>query len=96
MWECERYKHHCGVCPILGSKKESDLSKKVFNRKQKTFSQIDNMTIVGLSKWLTESSKSSTLLKDKKAFELGLCSNGGWFQHHFQAKAFQSSDQVAL
>jgi len=70
MWECEKYKHNCGACPRLGSDKESDLSRKIFNRKQKTFSKIDNMTIVGLSKWLMECSKKSSLLKDRKHINL--------------------------
>ncbi len=68
--ECEAFKKECGSCKLLGSDKENDLSRKIFNRKQKTFSQIENMTIVGLSKWLNECSKSSTLLKDRKHINL--------------------------
>jgi len=70
MWECEKYKNSCGTCPRLGSNKENDLSRKVWSRKQKTFSTIDNMTIVGLSKWLNNCSKDSTLLGDKKHINL--------------------------
>lgn len=70
MWECEKYKDNCGACPRLGSDKENDLSRKVFNRKEKTFLQINNITIVGVSSWLTKSSKNSTLLKDKKHLTL--------------------------
>jgi glycosyltransferase involved in cell wall biosynthesis len=70
MWECEKYKDNCGDCPRLSSDKENDLSRKIFIRKQKTFSKCENMTIVGLSKWLNECSKNSTLLKDKKHVNL--------------------------
>ena len=70
MWECEKYKDNCGACPRLGSDKENDLSRKIFKRKQKTFSQIEDMTIVGLSKWLTDCSKNSTLLKEKRHINL--------------------------
>ena len=70
MWECEKYNYSCGACPRLGSSKENDLSRKIFTRKQKTFSQIANMTIVGLSKWLNDCSSSSTLLKNKKHINL--------------------------
>jgi len=70
MWECEKYKENCGNCPRLGAEKENDLSRKVFNRKQKTFSKIDNLTIVGLSSWLNKCSKKSALLKDKKHINL--------------------------
>jgi len=70
MWECDKYKENCGTCPRLGSDKENDLSRKIFNRKQKIFSKMDNFTIVGLSKWLTNYSKNSTLLKEKKHINL--------------------------
>jgi len=68
--ECEAYKKECGNCKVLGSNKGNDLSRKIFNRKQKTFSQIENMTIIGLSKWLNECSKSSTLLKERRHVNL--------------------------
>jgi glycosyltransferase involved in cell wall biosynthesis len=66
MWECEKYKNRCGVCPRLGSSKERDLSRRVFERKEKSFSKIKTLTVVGLSRWLYEASKSSRLLKDKE------------------------------
>jgi glycosyltransferase involved in cell wall biosynthesis len=66
MWECEKYKNRCGVCPRLGSSKERDLSRRVFERKEKSFSKIKSLTVVGLSRWLYEASKSSRLLKDKE------------------------------
>lgn len=61
MWECERYKHSCGACPRLGSQEEDDLSRKVWLRKQNGFSQLPNMTIVGLSNWLANSASQSSL-----------------------------------
>jgi glycosyltransferase involved in cell wall biosynthesis len=70
MWECEKYIDMCGACPRLGSSKESDLSRKVFVRKEKAFSKMKNLTIVGLSRWIYEASKNSRLLKDKKHINL--------------------------
>lgn len=70
MWDCEKYQDACGACPRLGSTKENDLSRRIFNRKQKIFSQIENITIVGVSQWLSDCSKNSTLLKDKKHINL--------------------------
>jgi glycosyltransferase involved in cell wall biosynthesis len=70
MWDCEKYKNTCGSCPRLGSKKENDLSRKIFNRKQKTFSKIDRLTIIGLSRWLADCANNSTLLKDRKIINL--------------------------
>jgi len=68
--ECGRYKETCGNCKVLGSDKQTDLSTKIFNRKQKAFAVKKDMTIVGLSNWLNECSKSSTLLKDKNHINL--------------------------
>jgi glycosyltransferase involved in cell wall biosynthesis len=67
---CGGYKSACGNCKVLGSKKKNDLSKKVFTRKQKAFAAKKEMTIVGLSKWLNECAKTSTLLKDKNHINL--------------------------
>ena len=64
MWECEKYKDACGACPRLGSSKENDLSRSVFNRKQKTFSKLKNMTVIGLSNWLANCAKESSLFKN--------------------------------
>jgi len=70
MWDCEKYKDACGACPRLGSQKENDLSRKIFNRKKKIFSQKKDITIVGVSRWLNECSKTSMLLKDKRHINL--------------------------
>jgi len=67
---CIEYEKRCGNCKVLGSIKEHDLSRKIFNRKQKAFSKINNMTIVGLSQWLNKLAKKSTLLKNKKHITL--------------------------
>jgi glycosyltransferase involved in cell wall biosynthesis len=58
------YKNYCGDEP------KNFLSSKVFNRKQKTYSKIDNMTIIGLSRWMCDCAKNSVLLKDKQHINL--------------------------
>ena len=68
--ECGGYRKNCGRCKVLGSDNENDLSRHVFHRKQKVYSQIENMTIVGLSKWLTECANKSTLFSDKNHVNL--------------------------
>jgi len=68
-WECEKYKDSCGACPILGSNKEYDLSRSIWRRKQKVFSKLTNMTVVGLSRWIEGCAKESSL------FEIQLFSN---------------------
>ncbi|MFA5986227.1 MAG: glycosyltransferase family 4 protein [Parcubacteria group bacterium] len=68
--ECGLYHAQCGNCKVLRSKKEKDLSRKIFKRKSDVFSQMKNLTIVGLSKWLTECSKQSSLLKNHRHINL--------------------------
>ena len=68
--ECRGYEKECGNCKILGSDKEKDLSRKIWHRKERTFAKIPNMTIVGLSRWLAQSAKSSTLFKNTKVVNL--------------------------
>ena len=67
---CGGYEKNCGNCKVLKSNKRKDLSKWIWNRKNKTFSKVDNLTIVGLSRWLVDCSKKSALLKNKKHINL--------------------------
>jgi len=67
---CKLYELNCGRCKILGSQKNNDLSRKIFNIKQRAFVKINNLTVVGVSQWITECSKKSTLLKNKKHINL--------------------------
>ena len=60
---CGRYQTQCGACPQLGSQKERDLSRWIWQRKRKTFQKLD-LTIVTPSEWLGKCAKSSALLQD--------------------------------
>ena len=68
--KCQAYEQDCGNCKVLSSNKEHDLSRKVYHRKEKVFAQIDNLSIVGLSSWLSNCAKNSSLLKDKHHIQL--------------------------
>lgn len=59
---CELYKNQCTNCKILNSNKHNDISFKTFNRKKEAFNNLDNITVVGLSRWLEECAKGSALL----------------------------------
>jgi glycosyltransferase involved in cell wall biosynthesis len=61
-WDCDRYMHGCGNCPRLGSHKDVDLSSRIYGRKERTFSKIDNLTVVGVSRWVENLSQNSSLL----------------------------------
>lgn len=67
---CGAYKNNCGNCKVLGSDKDNDLSRKIFRRKQKTFSKINSLTIIGLSRWLEKCARESSLFKNRKILNL--------------------------
>jgi glycosyltransferase involved in cell wall biosynthesis len=60
----------CGDCPALGSHTENDLSRKIWNRKLNTYRKIPNLTIIGLSRWMSDSAKNSSLLKNHRVVNL--------------------------
>ncbi len=67
---CEGYKECCGNCKVLASSNQSDLSNKVFNRKNKTYEKIHSLTVIGLSRWLTKCASKSTLFRNNKIVNL--------------------------
>jgi glycosyltransferase involved in cell wall biosynthesis len=68
--ECDAYQKQCGTCLVLGSNKLQDLSRKVWLRKQAAFSKMANLNIIGLSRWLADCAKQSSLFKDTPIFNL--------------------------
>ncbi len=69
-WDCEKYTLSCGACPILSSVMEYDLSRICWLRKKRVFQKKKDIFVVGSSKWITDCSKRSSLLKDKKHFTI--------------------------
>lgn len=61
---CDRYIHGCGLCPHLNSLKENDLSRVIWKKKQKAFSNL-NLNFVSPSKWLSQCASESLLLKNR-------------------------------
>ena len=66
----QHYLDRCGNSKVLNSKKDNDLSRKGWERKRQVYAQIEDMTIVGLSHWMHQVAKSSSLLKDKNHIQL--------------------------
>lgn len=58
--DCERYRIHCGECPILHSGKEKDLAYCIFEEKLRAYQDL-NLHIVTPSRWLGECAKKSAL-----------------------------------
>lgn len=82
--ECGRYSQGCGECKVLNSQKENDLSKIIFKRKLKTYSEISNLTVVGVSNWVANRAKESVLFKGRSILTLPNC---------FDTKLFKPIDK---
>jgi glycosyltransferase involved in cell wall biosynthesis len=63
---CLKYLDGCGACPLLHSGKQNDLSRKVFNRKQRVYEDIADLTVICPSRWLADQVKESPLLKGRR------------------------------
>ncbi|MBD2773261.1 glycosyltransferase family 4 protein [Iningainema tapete] len=61
--DCDRYTISCGACPQLGSSKDKDLSRWVWQRKAKAWRNL-NLTIVSPSCWLAKCASSSSLFRN--------------------------------
>ncbi len=61
--DCTNYMNSCGNCPILNSLNTNDISKQNLYRKFK-FYDSKNITIVGISKFMSEEAKRSSTFKD--------------------------------
>ncbi|WP_457747003.1 glycosyltransferase family 4 protein [Sulfurimonas sp.] len=77
---CGRYIDNCGSCKVLKSNKENDISRRVFNRKLKIYSKIENLLIICSSRWLTQCAQRSTLFKHKNIVTLPNCIDTELFQ----------------
>jgi glycosyltransferase involved in cell wall biosynthesis len=60
---CDRYQDCCGNCPQLQSNRDRDLSRWVWQRKQKAWQNL-NLTIVTPSSWMAECARSSSLFRE--------------------------------
>jgi glycosyltransferase involved in cell wall biosynthesis len=63
--DCDRYTASCGACPQLYSSENWDLSRWVWQRKAKSWKDLD-LTIVALSSWLSNCASSSSLFRDRR------------------------------
>lgn len=84
--ECDRYQDSCGACPQLGSDRSWDLSRWIWQRKAKAWTNID-LTVVTPSKWLAETAKSSFLFQNTPVEIIGNGINPQIYQPHPQKLA---------
>lgn len=63
--ECQRFSANCGACPQLHSKSESDLSRKIWERKSKSWSNAD-ITLIAPSRWMASEARKSSLFRKSR------------------------------
>jgi glycosyltransferase involved in cell wall biosynthesis len=63
--ECGRFRRSCGKCPILHSDRERDLSLRVWERKNKSWKELQ-IVVVATSRWMADMARASSLFKDKR------------------------------
>ncbi len=62
---CVRYRDSCGKCPVLGSFREEDLSRKVWQRKRDAWQNL-SLTLVAPSRWMAACASSSSLFQGRR------------------------------
>jgi len=67
-FDCDRYKDGCGMCPQLESRMKYDFSSFVYNRKKKYMPL--NLTVIGISSWVSEVASNSLIFKGYKIFTI--------------------------
>ena len=60
--DCLRFKDSCGLCPVLESQSDHDLSRWVWKRKRRSWRDLD-LTIISPSEWLADRARQSSLFQ---------------------------------
>ncbi len=63
--DCNKYVDSCGACPLLGSNTNFDLSRSIWQRKNRAWKN-PRLIIVSLSKWLAKCASSSSLFENQR------------------------------
>jgi glycosyltransferase involved in cell wall biosynthesis len=82
---CKKYLEKCGACNELGSSLKYDLSSYVYNKKKKYYRK--EMIIIGISNWLSEQIKQSSLLSENEIHTIHNNIDTKIFKNHDSDKA---------
>lgn len=66
---CSFFQNQCHACPMLLSKNKYDLSFFNFQRKKKAYQDLD-LVVNGLSRWIANNAKSSSLFENKRVINI--------------------------
>ena len=62
--DCTGFESYCGKCPLLKSKRESDITRYIIKKKLKSIGK--NITMIGPSKWISGAIEKSKVFKDNR------------------------------
>ncbi|WP_404297313.1 glycosyltransferase family 4 protein [Halomonas sp.] len=67
---CGAFRQQCGDCKVLQSGQSKDLSRRIYRRKQTVFQKKQDITLVGLSRWLAGEAADSSLFSAEQVVTL--------------------------
>ena len=70
-YNCDRWKYNCGKCPAKKTGNKSwffDVSSSLRRDKEKYFTSIESLAVIGVSRWISEDA-SKSFLKDAKIIQ---------------------------
>ena len=88
-FDCTRFTHSCGTCPQLGSSRQIDLSRRIWNRKRSVYEPLvrNRMHFVSPSEWLATLARRSGLLHSAQVTVIPNSLSTEIFQPRDRAKA---------
>lgn len=89
---CRKYEGECGACPVLGSSKQDDLSRRVWRRKRLGY-PAGRMVFVAPSRWMAGRARASSLLQD---CTVEVIPNGIDVTHYCPGDSLAARDQLGL
>jgi glycosyltransferase involved in cell wall biosynthesis len=69
--DCDRFEHECGRCPHLNSRLQWDLSHLTWRNKLRSLPR--DLTVVGISTWVAEEARRSSLFRDREILAIPNC-----------------------
>lgn len=91
--ECYRWKDYCGNCPVLKKYPKSivfDATKKIRIDKEKWYTGLKNLTVVGVSKWTSNEAKKSFL----KNCATDICTIYNWIDQEVFKPYFEDKQKI--
>ena len=74
---CQHFMHECGACPLLGSTRNNDLSRVIFNHKKDTSPK--NVHYVGISHWILKEFQKSKFASSNVSYVPNGIQTEDWF-----------------